>query len=212
MKTDKWSAILNGVGLIFYLIGTIYLLVYSLFFNIPGKLPVIILYMITSLVYWAMNTSYHTLRYHDIHNIFFRKLDHVSVFFLIVGTFTPCILSYGTEPGRTIILAIIWILVLVGSLLVIFWKKIPEGTSVIISFLLAVICIISMIVFINNVPITGILTFFIGTGLFVAGGIIYALKKPDLKYKTYGSHEFYHTLALIGTIFLYFFVYMAIMS
>lgn len=210
MKTDKWSAILNGAGLAFYAVGTIFFLLQAAKLNVPSTTGMTVLYMVISLLYWSLNMGYHALRYKDIHYIFLRKLDHVSVYYFIGGTFTPCITRFGNVPASTIILLVIWIIAIIGTILVFFWKKMPEGSSVIISFFLAIICIISMIIFLQNVPIPGIWTFFIGTNLFITGGIIYAMKKPRFKLETYGSHEFYHTLALIGTIFLYFLVYIAV--
>jgi hemolysin III len=131
------------------------------------------------------------------------------VLFLIAGIFTPCLARYGQEPGKTVISGFLWTGAVVGLVLLISWRNVPRFITPLLSFVMGIIAIISMIVFIAAVPFPGIISFVGGASLFMAGGVFYAIKKPNLRPGKFGFHDLYHAMTLAGTLLLHVLVWLA---
>jgi hemolysin III len=77
---------------------------------------------------------------------------------------------------------------------------------------MGVIGIVGIIVFINYIPLPGIISFFIGVGLLIGSGIVYILKIPNPKPDVFGFHEIFHILLLASTIAFHNFVSITLLS
>ncbi len=111
---EEWAnALTHGVGLVFALIGGLYL-----WRHLPATAPVewrvgAGLFAAGMCLVYAASTSYHAVQ-HPVWKFRLRKLDHISIYFLIAGTHTPLVLRYLPRETALWYLAALWGLVAVG--------------------------------------------------------------------------------------------------
>ena len=78
---------------------------------------------------YGASTIYHTLYVSEAKTILLRRIDHIMIFVLIAGTYTPiCLVSLAGPWGWTM-LALIWILAIGGAVMKIFWIQAPRWLS-----------------------------------------------------------------------------------
>ncbi len=169
-------------------------------------------FMGSMLMLYTASTVYHALTVRGEVLKIFRKLDHMMIFVLIAGSYTPvCMLSLEARQGR-ILLLVIWGLALTGMSLKAFWVTCPKWFSSVIYIGMGWTCVF---VFkdLLRVLSPGAFGWLLAGGIvYTAGGVVYALKLPLFPQKKYfGNHELFHLFVLGGSIchFICMFCYLA---
>ena len=160
----------------------------------PGQFHVTALavFIVSMILLYAASTTYHTLDISPKINQILRKLDHMMIFILIAGSYTPvCLIALHGRTG-TLLCAAVWAAAIFGILVKAFWINCPKWFSSL------------------SRPAFGWLL--AGGIIYTVGGIIYALKLPifNNRHKNFGSHEIFHLFVMAGSfchfIVMYFFV------
>lgn len=128
-----------------------------------------------------------------------RRLDHVAIFVLIAGTYTPfCLLAL--EGGwRWGLLALIWGLALCGVLLKLLWMGAPRWLSVILYLGMGWIAVVAAPALLQAVPAAGMAWVLAGGLVYSAGALVYGFKRPNLIPGTFGFHELWHLFVVAGS-------------
>jgi hemolysin III len=148
---------------------------------------------------YSASALYHLLPVSPAATARLRRLDHMTIFILIAGTYTPvCVLAL--EGGwRAGLLGLIWTLALCGVALKMLWMRAPRWLSVGIYLAMGWIAVIAASAIFRAVPYGGI-AWILGGGLvYSAGALIYALKRPDPVPGVFGFHELWHLFVLAGS-------------
>lgn len=213
MNTDKkeiTSALTHLGGAIFGVIGLILLLnasvksknILSILAFLIFGLSMIFLYS-TSCIYHFIDSSKKKIK------VIMRKLDHIMIFVLISGTYTPICLLVLKDKGYKL-LAIVWSITIIGVFIKIFWINAPRWVSAGLYLGMGWLSILVFMPLIRSMPLGGIFWLTFGGLLYTAGGIIYGLKKPNINKPWFGFHELFHLFVLAGTfchfIMMYFYV------
>ena len=126
---DPGSAITHFIGMLMAICGAIPLLIKAA--HEPGRVSLISLavYAISLILLYAASTTYHTFDISAKVNTILKKIDHMMIFILIAGSYTPICLI--TLKGRTglILLSIAWGIAIVGILIKAFWVYCPKWVS-----------------------------------------------------------------------------------
>jgi hemolysin III len=141
---------------------------------------------------------YHGGHWRHSVRLWLRRADHASIFLLIGGTYTPvALLGLDAATGRQLLIAI-WSGVTLGVIISMFWPSAPKFVS----------AAIAVAVGWTIVPYLGQLNAALSTmeiWLIAAGGIaytlgalVYALRRPDPWPASFGYHEVFHSLTLVG--------------
>ena len=178
----------------------------------PGYVPAFLVYAVSLILLYGASTAYHTFDLSQKINTVLKKLDHMMIFVLIAGSYTPvCLTVIGGRTGR-ILLAVIWIMAAAGIIVKGFFVFCPKWFSSILYIGMGWTCIVCLKTIIENLPAAAFGWLLAGGLVYTAGGILYALKLPvfDGRHKNFGSHEIFHLFVLGGSlchfIFLYVFV------
>jgi hemolysin III len=128
-----------------------------------------------------------------------RRVDHMSIYMLIAGTYTPfCLLAL--EGGwRVGLLCLIWGLALCGILLKLFWMDAPRWLSVILYLGMGWVAVIAAPALLRAVPSSGMAWVLSGGLIYSAGALIYGLKRPNLVSGVFGFHELWHLFVVAGS-------------
>jgi len=128
-----------------------------------------------------------------------RRLDHMTIFILIAGTYTPiCVLAL--EGGwRAGLLALIWTPALCGVVLKILWMDAPRWLSVGVCLAMGWVALIAASAIFRAIPSGGIAWILVGGLVYSVGALIYGLKRPNLVPGIFGFHELWHLFVMAGS-------------
>ena len=111
---ERFNAWTHLVGAVLASIGALCLLVQALWEGEPLKIGSVAVYGASLVLLYVVSTVYHSVRGRA--KAVLRKLDHLSIYLLIAGSYTPfCLVSLGGPLGWTL-LGLVWGMALVGML------------------------------------------------------------------------------------------------
>lgn len=201
MIKDPGSALTHFIALILAMIAAIPLLfkaVRSSGLFCAGALAVFIVSMI---LLYAASTIYHTFDISEQVNKILRKIDHMMIYILIAGTYTPiCLIVLGNPSGYHL-LALVWSIAAAGILINAFWINCPKWFSSCIYIAMGWVCLTAIRQIIANLSAGAFGWLLAGGIIYTIGGIIYALKLPifNSRHKNFGSHEIFHIFVMFGS-------------
>ena len=198
---EPGSAITHYIGMLLSLFAAIPLLVEAGISQIPSAITAMGIFILAVILVYAASATYHALNVKDGILKIFRKLDHMMIFVLIAGTYTPvCMLVLSGKTGK-IMLALIWGIAIAGMLLKAFWISCPKWFSSMIYIAMGWVCLIVFPVLINRLSAAAFAWLLVGGVLYTVGGIVYALKLKGLNHmhKYFGSHEIFHLFVMAGS-------------
>jgi hemolysin III len=191
------SGLTHLAGVLLALIALIVLLIEA-----GGRMDQLVAFGIFGLSLIALYSAsalYHLLPVSPAATARLRRLDHMTIFILIAGTYTPvCVLAL--EGGwRAGLLGLIWTLALGGVALKLLWMEAPRWLSVGVYLAMGWLAVIAASAIFRAIPYGGI-AWILGGGLvYSAGALIYALKRPNLVPGVFGFHELWHLFVLAGS-------------
>ena len=152
---------------------------------------------------YGASTTYHSISHVSKRVLrVFRKLDHMMIFVLIAGSYTPiCMIIFGGKIGYSL-LAFVWGTAIVGMIIKAFWITCPKWFSSLIYIAMGWTCIPIIGTLWNVLPHAAFGWLLAGGILYTVGGVIYALKLPVFRFlpKYFGSHEIFHLFVMGGSI------------
>ena len=152
-----------------------------------------------SLLYLA-STIYHMLIVKESTIKILKKIDHMMIFVLIAGTYTPvCLIKLNNKVGYSI-LVLVWTIAILGIILKMIWINAPRWLSTSIYVVMGWLSILAFFPLIRAIEINGILLLLLGGIIYTIGAIIYATKYPKICNKFFGFHEIFHLFVIGGSV------------
>jgi hemolysin III len=161
-----------------------------------GNTPGIVgsgIYGFCFLLLFTCSTVYHFAQEPAVKQVFII-LDHISIYFLIAGTYTPLLLVYMNNDFGITILSVLWGLTLLGIFFKIRFTGRFEIISTIIYLLMGWIMITGGRRFFDNLPVEVLIFIFAGGGFYSIGVFFYIWDKY------YYTHAVWHLFVLAGAI------------
>ncbi|QNO13798.1 hemolysin III family protein [Alkalicella caledoniensis] len=189
--------------------GTIYLILNSI--GELSKVVTLSIYGISLISLYGASALYHGTKTTKEKEIILKKIDHVAIFFLIAGSYTP-VFSFGLPPvWRTVMLTLIWVLAIVGMVLKVFYVNVPRWVSSVVYVSLGWIALVPLYHLIKAFPMPAIVLMILGGVAYTFGAVIYATKWFDFVPGKFGFHENFHIWTMIGSIVHFVFIAMYIL-
>lgn len=153
----------------------------------------------TLVLMYTSSSLYHALRLSDKGIAVMRKIDHITIFMLIAGTYTPFCLVPLRGPWGWSLLVISWSIALAGIVLKLFCFNVPRWLSTGIYLAMGWIFVVAVYPLVMALNLSSLIWLGLG-GLFYSGGaVIYGLKYPDPWPSTFGFHGIWHLFVLSGS-------------
>lgn len=169
----------------------------------PWKIVSFSIYGTTLLVLYSFSTLYHWLPQEaGGKNQLFRKLDHLSIYLLIAGSYTPFCLVTIRGPWGWSLFGVVWGLAISGMLVQSVYINVKRWLTTSIYIGMGWMAVFAIKPILENLPTNGIYLLVAGGIAYSIGGVVYATKKPNLS-KYFGFHELWHVFVLAGS-FLHF--------
>lgn len=166
-------------------------------------LSIIMLYGASALYHWIKTTPKKEL--------LLRKLDHISIYMLIAGTYTP-VLYYGLEdPWRLVMLVVVWSLAAIGAVLKIWSVDLPRGVTAGFYLAFGWMAVIPFKQLLQSLPRQAVTLLIAGGAAYTAGAVIYATKIFNFFPKRFGFHEIFHIFVGVGTVLHFLMIFLFVL-
>lgn len=206
---DPGSALTHFIGMLLALFAATPLLIKAA--RTPGYTHVLALaiFIVSMILLYGASTIYHTLDISPKVNQMLRKIDHMMIFILIAGTYTPvCMVVLGDQTGWSM-LALVWGIAIAGIIINALWITCPKWFSSLIYIAMGWVCVLAFSKIVDALPRSAFGWLLAGGIIYTVGGIIYALKLPifNTRHKNFGSHEIFHLFVMGGSLCHYIMMY-----
>ena len=210
---EPGSALTHFIAMLLALCATVPLLVRAAIHSGAKSLAAMTIFMISMVLLYAASTIYHSVNCSGRILRIFRKMDHMMIFVLIAGTYTPVCLLTLPKPSGLMLLAAVWGIALVGIFIKGFWITCPKWFSSVLYIAMGWSCLSVLGQLFSLLPLHAFLWLLAGGLIYTVGGIIYALKLPlfDARHPMFGLHEIFHLFVMAGSLchFVFMFCYLA---
>jgi hemolysin III len=128
-----------------------------------------------------------------------RRLDHITIFLLIAGTYTPfCVIAL-SGAWRWGLLGPVWGIALAGILLKFLWLDAPVWLSTALYLAQGWVALVAVPMLWRAFPPQALLSVAAGGLIYTIGAIIFALKWPTIRRGVFEAHELWHIFVLLGS-------------
>ncbi len=207
---EPGSAITHFIGMMMAIFASTPLLIKAAVHSDRTVFIAMAVFMCSMIALYGASAVYHSVTVKDRILRVFRKLDHMMIFVLIAGSYTPvCLIVLGGKLGFTL-LAVVWGIAILGMTVKACWITCPKWFSSVIYIAMGWVCLAVFGQLWNSLPHSAFLWLLAGGIIYTAGGVIYALKLPlfNSKHKNFGSHEVFHLFVMGGSICHFIFMYL----
>ncbi|MEE0418985.1 MAG: hemolysin III family protein [Lachnospiraceae bacterium] len=210
---DPGSAITHFIGMLMAIFAATPLLIKAT--REPDRIHLLSLaiFIASMILLYAASTIYHSLNLSEKANRILRKIDHMMIFVLIAGSYTPiCLIVLNNTTGR-LLCALVWGIAIVGIVVKACWITCPKWFSSVLYIGMGWICVLAFTQIVNALSPAAFGWLLAGGIIYTVGGVIYALKLPifNSRHSAFGSHEIFHLFVMGGSIchFILMYVFVA---
>ena len=192
---EFWNTVTHFIGLILTLIGIPFLFFYNTHFS-GLSIFSLSLFSIGLLLVYGSSTIYHRVSEKNLKRKL-KVIDHISVFYLILGSYAPVCLITLYDYSGVIIFSVVLIIAIIGTILKIFYTGRLEILFLFLYLIMGWLIIIdirTLFVIINTKAKV----------LLIAGGVSYTIGVLFYAFdKIKFFHSIWHVFVLAGSIFHY---------
>ncbi len=196
---DPVSALTHFIGFILSIFAVIQLVSSANKLGSPLHVYAFAIFGASLILLYMASTLYHIIERPQRLSKVLHRIDHMMIFVLIAGTYTPiCLIPLNGLFGLTL-LTIVWVIAIAGIFFKIFWMNAPRWLNTGIYIGMGWIIIIAIFPLSNVLSSSSILWMFAGGIAYTIGGVIYGTKWPPITTKNFGFHEIFHIFVLLGS-------------
>ena len=143
---DPWSAITHGIAMLLAIAGTAPLLLRAASGeNAPLHIVALAVFILTMILLYTASTVYHSVDSTETVNRRLRKMDHMMIFVMIAGSYTPiCLIALHNRIGY-ILCGLVWGVAILGILLKGLWITCPKWLSSVLYIGMGWLCVLAVI-------------------------------------------------------------------
>ncbi|WP_417705600.1 PAQR family membrane homeostasis protein TrhA [Pseudomonas sp.] len=190
---EKFNAWSHLIGAVLAAIGAVWLLALASATGDVWKIVAVAIYGVTLVLLYSISTLYHSLR--GPAKRVMQKLDHLSIYLLIAGSYTPFCLITLRGPWGWSLFGIVWGLALIGMLQEIKPRSEARVLSLIIYAVMGWIVLVAVKPLIAALGMTGFTWLAAGGVLYTVGIIFFAY---DSRFRHW--HGIWHLFVMAGSL------------
>ncbi|MBT8298744.1 MAG: hemolysin III family protein [Maribacter sp.] len=198
-EEERLNAISHGLGIVLGIIG-FFLLLKNNANKTEYAVPSIVVYSLSFVLLFLASTLYHAVTKVGLKRKF-RILDHIGIYFLIAGTYTPVALITLQNGNGWLLFYIVWGIAAVGTFLKLFFTGKFEVLSLLLYLAMGWLIVLDFQNLLDNTSGFGTLLLGIGGAFYTLGIFFYAWKRIPY------NHFIWHLFVLGGAISHWLFIY-----
>ncbi len=187
---EKWNAYSHALGIVLSVLGFIFFLQKDLTIT-PYLYGSIVTYSISLIVLFSASTIYHAVERPKLKKKL-RILDHISIYYLIAGTYTPVCLTILLDSKGWLLFYSVWGIALLGTFLKLFFTGRFEVFSLVLYGVMGWLVVIDYPFLSENISGKGLFYLALGGAFYTIGILFYAIKKIPY------NHLIWHFFVLGG--------------
>jgi hemolysin III len=188
-------AITHGVAALLSFIGALVLIVYASLYGETVHVASMIVFGTSSFLLYLFSTLYHSLS-RTRANAVFQRFDHIAIYLMIAGTYTPISLCIIQGALGWILFSLIWTLAIFGIIFKAVFGVRYDVVSTILYVVMGWMILLVIQELLRNLPVVGVALLFAG-GLAYTGGVYFYLQGERRKW----HHGIWHGCVMVGTVF-----------
>lgn len=189
---EKWNAYSHAFGILLAIVGSVFLFKKGLG-EIPYLKGSLIAYSLSLVLLFVASTVYHAVQNPKLKKKL-RILDHISIYYLIAGTYTPVCLTVLLPSKGWLLFYLVWGIALFGTVLKIFFTGKFEVFSLVLYGVMGWLIVIDLPFLIKNMSSANLLYLGLGGAFYTIGILFYAVKKNPF------NHLIWHFFVLGGAV------------
>ena len=196
---DPFSGISHLVGAVLSVAGLAVLVYYACRYGTVKHIVTFAIFGAALILLYSASAVYHLLDVSEKINLNLRRIDHMMIYVLIAGTYTPvCIIALPKVWGISLLVGV-WVLAAAGIILAVVWFSAPRWFTTTLYVLMGWIVVIAFLPLVRSLPAPA-LSWLVGGGLaYTVGAVIYGTKWFPVKSKIVGFHEIFHLFVMGGS-------------
>lgn len=189
---EKWNAYSHGAGLLLSVIGAFFIF-QTTSLNKPYKFISVLVYLVALILLFFASTLYHSTK-HPKTRKKLRILDHISIYYLIAGTYTPICLLVLQDSKGWLLFFTVWGIAIFGTFLKLFFIGKFEVFSLVLYGIMGWLVVIDFPFLIDRLSSQALFYLALGGAFYTIGIVFYAIKKIPF------NHLIWHFFVLGGAI------------
>ena len=196
---EKLNAFTHAIGALFGIAALVLLIVFNTN-KTDWSLFSVIVYGISIIVLFSASTLYHSVT-NEKKKHYFRIIDHISIYLLIAGTYTPVLLISLEQTLGWTLFWVVWGIAAFGVILKLFFTGKFEIFSTLLYLVMGWLIVFDFSKLSEIIGSDGILFLFAGGLSYTVGIIFYAIQKIPF------NHVIWHLFVLAGAVFHFFMIF-----
>ena len=209
-ETERFAAYSHGFGAVLAVCAGIVLLILLTKISTAHFVLPILSYAFSMVFLFLASSIYHAKLKEDNENSLWRKIDHISIYFMIAGSYTPLVYFYLINPLKIIVIVAQWSLVLIGIILKFWTLQTPRWLTAFIYLAQGWMVVIFLERLIIIMPTLDFILLVLGGVSYSIGAILYTIDSKPNKVCKLSFHDIFHILVIIGAAFHWVVVYHAL--
>jgi hemolysin III len=198
-KEERYNTLTHAFGIVLAILG--FFLMWNRSSEMESKSVFsVVIYSCSLIVLFTASTLYHSVDKKGLKTRL-RVLDHISIYYLIAGSYTPVALITLVEGNGWLIFYLIWGFALLGTVLKVFFTGRFEVFSLLLYLLMGWLIVFDIVNLIESSSSTALFLLFLG-GAFYTGGIFFYVK-----HRIPYNHLIWHLFVLGGAISHWLYIY-----
>lgn len=194
---NAWS---HGIGAALGILALVLLVLYSDNDSKPWSLMSSIIYGISIIILFMASTFYHAVK-GEKRKHYFRIVDHISIYLLIAGTYTPVLLVLLTDSLGWVLFWVVWGIAAFGTLLKLFFTGKFEIFSTLLYLVMGWLIVFDYTNTANALGTDGVFWLFAGGLFYTVGIVFYVIERIPY------NHVIWHFFVLGGAICHFFMIF-----
>lgn len=194
---EQLNTFSHAIGAVLGIVGLIILV--SKQVNAPWSLFSVLVYGLSIIVLFSASTLYHAAKT-EKRKHYFRIVDHISIYLLIAGTYTPVLLLTLSDSKGWPLFYTVWGIAAFGVFLKLFFTGRFEVFSTLLYLVMGWLIVFDFSVLAERMDTNGLLFLFAGGLFYTVGIVFYAINKIPY------NHVIWHVFVLAGAISHYFMI------
>ena len=154
---DPGSAITHGIALLLAAVGAVPLIIKAARSYDVIHIVALSIFILTMILLYAASTIYHSVDSTEKVNRRLRKMDHMMIFVMIAGSYTPvCLIVLHNHIGY-ILCTLVWSIAILGMILKGCWITCPKWLSSVLYIGMGWLCVLAFFMHSHVLVLTGFL-------------------------------------------------------
>ncbi len=167
----------------------------------PWRVLAAVVFGLSLVAMYTVSALYHAVLWSDRLKARMQRIDHVMIFLLVAGTWTPIAGIVLGGPWRVVTLAAVWGTAVVGVLLKLVLPKLRTWLSVTLQTAMGWSAIIPLPVLFRRLETSATALVLAGGVCYTAGMMMFAMRRPKLFPRVFSYHEVFHVMVVAGSAF-----------